>query len=245
MNLSTKRLVIAFCCMMSVPVVSFASTASPTHPTQTRSQHASTNKTTHAVSNSYTYVTVRKGDSLWSIAHRYRISVTSLEKWNALNSKSVLHIGQRLKVGVASVASVSSDSLSSRSGDVGPLGADVFGLEIAAFAQKFVGVPYQWGGRSPSGFDCSGFVGYVFKHYGVSLPRTSYDMFGVGSTVSRSGLMPGDLVFSDTYGGGASHVGIYVGGGRFISAESGGVRMASLSESYWSRHFVGGRHVGK
>lgn len=204
--------------------------SSKSHPSKTVSQ------------GSNVYATVHSGDTLSALAHHYHVSLSGLEKWNGLTSKSVLHIGQHLKVGETSGVD---SSLSGRSGGVAGLGGDVFGSKLADFAQQFVGTPYQWGGRSAHGFDCSGFVQYVFGHFGIALPRTSYDMFGVGSAVSQSDLMPGDLIFSDTYGGGASHVGIYLGGGKFISAESGGVAIASLSQSYWARHYVGAKHVGK
>jgi cell wall-associated NlpC family hydrolase len=118
-----------------------------------------------------------------------------------------------------------------------------FGVEVAQFSQRFIGTPYVWGGQSPRGFDCSGFVKYSYQHFGVSLNRSSYEQFNQGSAVSRGNLMPGDLVFFDTDGGGASHVGIYLGGGQFINAAGSSVRIDSLSAGYWNGHYVGARHV--
>ncbi|HEY6151404.1 MAG TPA: NlpC/P60 family protein [Gaiellaceae bacterium] len=111
---------------------------------------------------------------------------------------------------------------------------------VVGYAMSFVGTPYVWGGASPSGFDCSGFVMYVYAHFGVSLPHSSYAQYGYGSPVSMSQLQPGDLVFFD----GLGHVGIYVGGGSFIHAPHTGdvVKVSSLTGWYAST-FVGGRRL--
>jgi peptidoglycan hydrolase-like protein with peptidoglycan-binding domain len=113
---------------------------------------------------------------------------------------------------------------------------------IVGFAQTLIGSPYEWGGNSPStGFDCSGFVQYVFAHFGIDLPRTSYAQFDVGTHIAYDQLQPGDLVFFSTDGPGASHVGLWVGGGYFIAADNyaTGVRLNAM-DSYWLSHFVGG-----
>ena len=81
-------------------------------------------------------------------------------------------------------------------------------------AMKYLGIPYSWGGSSPSGFDCSGLVSYVYAQLGVNLPHSSYAQYGYGSAVSKDQLEPGDLVFFD----GLGHVGLYIGDGRFIHA---------------------------
>lgn len=87
--------------------------------------------------------------------------------------------------------------------------------------QPLLGVPYHWGGASPSGFDCSGFTQYVYNSLGVSLPRTAEQQFEIGAKVSVSSMQPGDLVFFDTGSGSISHVGIYMGAGKMAHAASG------------------------
>ncbi|WP_407314785.1 C40 family peptidase [Desulfosporosinus sp. SB140] len=110
-------------------------------------------------------------------------------------------------------------------------------------ALSLQGVPYQFGGTNRSGFDCSGFTQYVYMGSNTSLPRTASEQFNVGSSVSRGQLQPGDLVFFSTYAQGASHVGIYIGGGRFVHASNTGVRITSLSDSYYSARYLGARRV--
>jgi cell wall-associated NlpC family hydrolase len=108
------------------------------------------------------------------------------------------------------------------------------------------GAPYRNGGTDPSGFDCSGFVQYVFGQNGVGMPRTVGDLFRAGRAVdAQQGLQPGDLVFFTTVAPGASHVGIAIGGDEFVHAPSstGEVRVERLSASYWSTRFVGARRV--
>ncbi len=110
---------------------------------------------------------------------------------------------------------------------------------LVAFAKQFVGVPYVWAGKSPSGFDCSGFTYYVFNHFGISIPRMADEQYYSGLRVSEPQL--GDLVFFSTYEAGPSHVGIYIGGNQFIHASSGtgDVTITSLSTSYYSSRYLG------
>jgi cell wall-associated NlpC family hydrolase len=112
---------------------------------------------------------------------------------------------------------------------------------VVQYAKRFIGVRYVYGGSSPrSGFDCSGFVRYVYAHFGVSLPHSSYAQFGDGRRVSRSSLRPGDLVFFD----GVGHVGLYVGNGRFIHAPHTGTRVQITPLTGWySSRFSGARRL--
>lgn len=112
---------------------------------------------------------------------------------------------------------------------------------IVETAKQYLGVPYVWGGTSPSGFDCSGFTQYVFKQCGYSLSRVASDQYSNGIYVSYSNLQSGDLVFFErTYAtNGISHVGIYIGDGQFIHCANGGVKISSLSETYYSSRYYG------
>lgn len=119
------------------------------------------------------------------------------------------------------------------------------GVLVASFARQFLGVPYVWGGYSPAGFDCSGYIYYIFAHFGIDMPRMADGQFESGQFVSRRDLQVGDLVFFSTYEPGPSHVGIYIGNGQFIHASSGAgvVTITPLSKSYYLERFVGARRV--
>ena len=115
---------------------------------------------------------------------------------------------------------------------------------VISTAKKYIGVPYVWGGQSPSGFDCSGFTQYVLSKNGISVPRTAAEQYAVGTSVSKSNLRVGDLVFFTTYKAGPSHLGFYIGNGQFIHASSSkGVTISSLSSSYYSGRYIGARRV--
>jgi cell wall-associated NlpC family hydrolase len=112
---------------------------------------------------------------------------------------------------------------------------------VVGIAMQYLGVPYVWGGASPSGFDCSGFIMYVYAQVGISLPHHAASQYSMGSPVSRDALEAGDLVFFN----GLGHAGIYIGGGQFIHAPHTGdvVKISSLSDSWYASTWVGGRRL--
>lgn len=113
------------------------------------------------------------------------------------------------------------------------------GQKIVDYALTFLGYPYIYGGSSPSGFDCSGFTQYVFKQNGISINRTATSQLKNGYSVSYANMKPGDIVYFG-YGSTATHVGIYIGNGKFVHAEnsSTGVVITSLSQSYYANRFL-------
>ena len=119
------------------------------------------------------------------------------------------------------------------------------GEQIVAFAKQFLGTPYVWAGSSPSGFDCSGFVSYVFKNFGYTVNRTAASMYTNGVAVDKSELQIGDAVFFASSSESIGHVGIYIGDGEFIHSSSGCgyVTISGLDESYYSRMYVGARRI--
>jgi len=132
-----------------------------------------------------------------------------------------------------------------RSNPAMPGGASTDGYALSGTALSLRGAPYRDGGGDPSGFDCSGFVRYVYEQHGVAMPRQVRDQFRIGTSVDRDRLEPGDLVFFSTVAPGASHVGIVIGGDQFIHApsERGVVRVESLAQQYWASRFIGAKRV--
>lgn len=120
------------------------------------------------------------------------------------------------------------------------------GAQILAKAQEYLGTPYVYGGASPSGFDCSGFVYYVYGCFGYSVGRTPAAQNTVGTYVDKASLQPGDIVlFAGTGGSGITHSGIYAGNGQFIHSPNSRstVSYSDLTSGYWSEHFYCGRRV--
>ena len=125
--------------------------------------------------------------------------------------------------------------------------SNVNSTQVVSNANKLMGIKYVYGGTTTKGFDCSGFIGYVYKKVGVALPRTSAGMYATGTSVKKSNLMTGDLVFFNTLGKGVSHAGIYIGNGKFIhSRSSKGVSVSSINDPYyWGSKYVGAKRVAK
>lgn len=122
--------------------------------------------------------------------------------------------------------------------------APAAGVQAAvSAAMSKVGAPYATAGNGPSSFDCSGLTSWAMRQAGISLPRTSFQQFGVGSAVSKDAIQAGDLVFFNTAGAGASDVGIATGPGTVVSATTHGVMNHAIFDGYWGSHFVGARRV--
>ena len=139
-------------------------------------------------------------------------------------------------------------SASRPNGGAGPNGTPLLrtdGYQVSGTALSLRGTPYRNGGADPSGFDCSGFVRYVFAQHGMAVPRTVEDQFRAGGSVAPTDLRAGDLVFFTTTAPGASHVGIVVGGDSFVHApsSSGVVRVESFGSGYWASRFIGARRL--
>lgn len=117
--------------------------------------------------------------------------------------------------------------------------------QLVTAANSVMGVKYMRGGTTAKGFDCSGYIGYVYNKVGVKLPRTSAGMYATGKSVAKKNLQAGDLVFFNTSGRGVSHVGVYIGAGKFAhSSSSKGVSIAKINDPYyWGSKYVGAKRV--
>ncbi|MCA1055183.1 LysM peptidoglycan-binding domain-containing protein [Rossellomorea aquimaris] len=167
--------------------------------------------------------TVQSGDTLSHIAVRFDVMVSQIKSWNGLTSDTIF-VGQKLSIGSTKQTGESSQS-----------------TNVIDIAKKYIGTPYKWGGTTPSGFDCSGFIYYVFNQAGVNISRTNTEGYYSKST-SISNPKPGDLVFfKNTYKAGISHMGILIGNGEFIHASDNGVTVSKLNNTYWSPRFAGYR----
>ncbi|MBP2629806.1 MAG: hypothetical protein H6Q70_434 [Firmicutes bacterium] len=115
---------------------------------------------------------------------------------------------------------------------------------IVATAKKYLGVPYKFGGDNPKGFDCSGYLQYIFAENGMKIPRTADEQYKIGTSLTQSQLKTGDLVFFTTYEKGASHCGLYLGNGKFIHASSSkGIHIDELSDAYWKPRYIGAKRI--
>jgi cell wall-associated NlpC family hydrolase len=137
---------------------------------------------------------------------------------------------------------------SSAKHDMRTTDSDASANRLVSYAKSLTGIRYKYGGSSPdTGFDCSGFVGYVFRQtLSIKLPRSSEEISRRGQTISKDSLHIGDLVFFNTLHRKFSHVGIYLGGDRFIHAPSnstGSVRTDNMQEDYWRKHYDGARRI--
>ncbi len=169
---------------------------------------------------------VKSGDTLSHIGTRFGLSVQQLKAMNNLSS-DMIYVGQKLKV-------------SGKPEEKAAPGSQDLSAEVSVLleeAKKHLGTPYVWGGSSTSGFDCSGFIYYVYNKAGKSINRLSSEGY-FNRSYYVTDPQPGDLVFfENTYKKGISHMGIYLGNNQFIHADDSGVRVTSLDDSYYKKHF--------
>ena len=163
--------------------------------------------------------------------------------WRALKDAKIVS-GRSLEDVEKSTAKVK-DLFSAKSASSKKISSNgLDGNLIISTAKKYLGVPYVFGGTTPDGFDCSGFVQYIFRQDGYDIPRLADEQYQLGYSAKVSQLDEGDLVFFETYMEGPSHVGIYVGNGEFLHVSSSrGVKIDSLDNDYWSPRFIGARKV--
>jgi len=164
---------------------------------------------------------VQSGDTLGKIAGKYKLTVKDLKALNKLTSDNI-YVGQKLKVpGTKTEPTVTTD----------------LAAKMIASAKKLIGIPYVWGGSTPSGFDCSGFIYYVANQAGMEIGRYSAEGF-YDRTYYVDTPKAGDIVFfENTYKKGISHLGIYLGNNQFIHANDDGVMISNLQSSYYQAHF--------
>lgn len=174
------------------------------------------------------------------------VDLTEIPYENQDSSNSPKFYRGGKSTGVAPSAAALNGTVSSGSASGSSSGSKATGAQILAEAQKYLGTPYVYGGASPSGFDCSGFVYYVLKQLGFSPYRTPADQYKQGTAVSKDNLKVGDIVFfAGTYASGISHVGIYAGNGQFIHSPNSRstVSYSDLTSGYWANHYYGARRM--
>ncbi|MCA0172784.1 peptidoglycan-binding protein [Bacillus sp. RAR_GA_16] len=160
-------------------------------------------------------------------------AVRSFQSANGLSVDGIAGPNTFSALGGASVSKSSSSQVKS---------ASTSNSSVVSIAKQYMGVPYVWAGTSPSGFDCSGYLQYVFNKAGVSIPRTVASIWNATDKVSSPSV--GDLVFFETYKSGPSHAGIYIGNGQFIHASSSyGVTISSMDNSYWAPRYLGAKRA--
>lgn len=169
------------------------------------------------------------------------LSLSEIPYENRASSNTPKYFRQGKAIGTVPGGSTADQALSASSS-----ASSATGAQILAKATQYLGTPYVYGGASPSGFDCSGFVYYVYGTFGISVGRTPDAQYSAGTVVDKANLQPGDIVlFAGTSGSGISHSGIYAGNGQFIHSPNSRstVSYSDLTSGYWSEHFYCGVRV--
>ncbi|WML48843.1 LysM peptidoglycan-binding domain-containing protein [Neobacillus sp. PS3-34] len=179
---------------------------------------------------------VKSGDCLSVIAARHNLSVSQLKAMNNLTSDNI-YVGQILKITGTTAVKAAETTVPSQSAT--PVVTVSKADAVIAEAKKYIGSPYLWGGNTPAGFDCSGYLKYVFAKAGITIPRTVATIWGATTAVSTP--RPGDIVFYETYTSGPSHAGIYLGSNKFIHAGSSGVTISDMTLTYWKSRYLGAK----
>ncbi|MEH7224715.1 LysM peptidoglycan-binding domain-containing protein [Bacillus sp. JJ1566] len=181
---------------------------------------------------SATIYTVKSGDTLSRIALEYKVTVANLKTWNSLKS-DMIYIGQKLNIGDG--VKVETPKVETPPPTTISYNVD----QLITVAKNQLGASYAWGGSSPNGFDCSGFIYFAYKEAGLNTNRYSSEGYHMRSYYVNTPTI-GDLVFfQGTYKPGISHVGIYIGNNEFIHASDTGVIISNVNDSYWKNHFEG------
>ncbi|MFA1737480.1 C40 family peptidase [Lysinibacillus fusiformis] len=192
--------------------------------------------------------TVAKGDTLSKIAKQYNVTIKDIMDWNKLE-KDTIFIGQVLKVSPGAVIPEGDSIHNNVTSDAGTpskvttndptTNGQAIYKKTVEVAQTLVGTPYLYGGNTPVGLDCSGFIFYAFNQGGLKIGRASSEGYYNGNTTSVQIPVPGDLVFfENTYKEGISHMGIYLGDNKFVHAGTDGVEISDVTYPYWSSKLV-------
>lgn len=231
----------------------------PQKPSNVVEEEQVTNKPSQLPSIETTTHTIATGDTLTKIAQKYKITVAQLKQWNGLTA-DVIYLGQTLTVQGGGVSienpeqSVTPDSPNEQTVEEmiqnqlaseqlivtkPTLNQQELYTTALVVAKQLIGTPYVYGGNTTAGFDCSGFINYVYNAAGFDITRkSSLDYFKADTTQVQSPV-PGDFVFfKNTYIPTISHMGIYLGDNQFIHAGTKGIEIASLNTKYWAERFV-------
>lgn len=195
-----------------------------------------------------TVYTVKSGDTFWHISSIYGISIEQLTAANPDMNPEKLTVGQQINLPSGTALQETDPAEAAENPSISRGGERTISLnctadELIAYAERFLGSPYAYGGASPAGFDCSGFVQYVVANFDGYLPHSSSGQYQYGAAIGRDDLKPGDLVFFSTSNDPTKigHVGIYIGEGKFIHSPqaNGSVEISNMTNVYFAQYYYG------